>query len=71
MLVNLFNGKLSLRELSFKLNKNIVDLIPLLTQHCNKGYLDFMEIPDIPTTITAEQYRSKIFTNQKNRLAQC
>ena len=55
--VHFFDGKLSLRDLSLRLNKNATKLALYLRPYVNQSIIDFKEIPDVNSSITAEKYR--------------
>ncbi|MDJ0574874.1 MAG: response regulator [Xenococcaceae cyanobacterium MO_234.B1] len=58
-LIHLFNGQLTWRDLSLKLNKHVIKLIRSLAPYCNQEILEFREIPDLASNFTAQQYISQ------------
>ena len=65
-LIHLFNGQLSLRDLSLRLNKDAIKLTLSLAPYCNQGILEFREIPDVASNFTAKQYGSQLLKAEKS-----
>ncbi len=54
--VTFFNGNLSLRDLSLRLNKNVTKLALSLVSFMNQGIINLEEISDVNTNISLQQY---------------
>ena len=51
-LVKLIDGKSTLRDLAFQMNKDVLQLTISLVPFIKKGFLQLREIPDLPLSIT-------------------
>ncbi|HHP7232105.1 MAG TPA: response regulator [Xenococcaceae cyanobacterium] len=65
-LVDLFKGKLSLRDLSFKLNKDALQFALSLVPDLLQKRIQFVEIPDVASNLTAKQYNSQFLRITKS-----
>ncbi|MDJ0746917.1 MAG: response regulator [Xenococcaceae cyanobacterium MO_167.B27] len=59
-LMNLFNGKLSLRDLSLRLNKDAIKVGLSLAPYLKQGIVKLIEIPDVANNVTPKQYSSQV-----------
>ncbi len=51
MMIKLFNGKNTLRDLSLQLNQDIVKMTKLMLPYIQLGLIDFISVPDLPIPI--------------------
>ncbi len=67
-LVHLMDGQRTLRDLAVKLNINVVHITKNLANYINKGYLELVEITDIPDNITPFLKCSPSSSNKKSKV---
>jgi CheY-like chemotaxis protein len=65
--VQLINGKNTLRDLAFKMNKDVVELTYSLKSYIRQGLIELVEVPDLISPATSEQTTCK--TNQIHKSA--
>lgn len=68
--VKLIDGKNTLRDLSFKMNKNVVELTYSLKSYIAQGLIELVEIPDSILPLTEESTTCNTNQIQKSPLAE-
>ncbi len=66
-LIHFFDGKLSLRDLALRLNKNVIKLALSLTSYLTESIVEFVEIPDVNNNITLKKYRLKCLKYHRSK----
>ena len=63
--VRLMNGKNTLRDLAFKLNRNLLELTSLIAPYIRRGLLELIDISELPKTKITNKSVPVAFTPQK------
>ena len=58
-LIHLVSGQSTLRDLSVKLNQDVIQLICSLAPYEQQGILEFQEIPDLANNFTTQEYMTQ------------